>query len=80
MVKKLRVTINRDQCISDMVCVSLCPDVFEMNEEDGKAQSAEKFRIGGSVERGEVPRDLEECVRSAAEACPVQIIEVEEIE
>lgn len=73
----LKVTIDRDQCIADMVCVSLCPDVFEINEEDGKSQIVAKFRTGDNPGEGVVPDDLEDCVKSAAEACPVSIIHVE---
>ena len=40
---KYRVKIEpRENCISDMVCVSICPDVFEMNPEDNKTQIVEK--------------------------------------
>lgn len=77
---KLKVTIDRDQCISDMACVSLCPEVFEMSEEDGKSAIVPKFRVGGNPGQGEVPAELEDCVKSAAEACPVSIIHVEKVE
>ncbi|AKG38127.1 MAG: ferredoxin [Infirmifilum sp.] len=77
---KLKVIIDRDQCISDMACVSLCPEVFEMSEEDGKSQIVAKYRVGGNPGEGEVPVELEECVKSAAEACPVSIIHVQKIE
>lgn len=77
---KFKVTIDRDQCISDMACVSLCPEVFEMSEEDGKSAIVAKYRVGGKVEAGEVPGELEDCVKSAAEACPVSIIHVTRID
>ncbi|MFZ8855199.1 MAG: ferredoxin [Thermofilaceae archaeon] len=77
---KFKVTIDKDQCISDMACVSLCPEVFEMNEEDGKSQIVAKYRTGGSPGEGVVPGELEDCVKSAAEACPVSIIHVEKVE
>jgi len=80
LAKKYKVTIDpRDECISDMACVSLCPDVYEMSDEDGKAQIVEKYRTG-SVGEGVIPEELGECAKSGAEACPVQIIHVEEIE
>ncbi len=63
-----------------MACVSLCPEVFEMNEEDGKSQIVEKYRVGGDISTGSVPSDLEDCVKSAAEACSVTVISVEEVE
>ena len=80
-VAKIRVWIDRDQCIADMICVSLCPDVFEMSEEDGKSQIVAKWRTApDKVEEGIVPEDLKECVQQAAEACPVSIIHFEEIQ
>lgn len=79
MAKKFRVTIDRDQCTSCMACVALCPDVFEMSEEDGKCQIVEKYRVGGDPATGEVPEELGDCVKGAADACPVQIIEVKEV-
>jgi ferredoxin len=77
---KLRVWIDRDQCIADMICVSLCPDVFEMSEEDGKSQIVAKWRVDpNNVSEGHVDDSLKDCVSSAAEACPVSIIHFEEI-
>lgn len=77
---KYRVSIDpRDNCISDMVCVSICPDVFEMNPDDNKTQIVETYREGGNIAVGIVPEDLKSCVQDAASACPVQIIHVEEI-
>jgi len=81
MPKKYKVSIDRDQCIADMACTALCPDVFEMNEEDGKAQIVEKYRKSKeSINEGIVPENLKSCVEEAANACPVQIIHVEEVE
>jgi len=76
---KIRVWIDREQCIADMVCVSLCPDVFEMSEEDGKAQIAAKWRTdSNNPAEGLVPAELKDCVSAAVEACPVGIIHLEE--
>lgn len=79
---KYRVRIDpRDNCISDMVCVSLCPDVFEMSPEDNKAQIVEQWRTEASnIAEGIVSEDLKDCVEQAAAACPVQIIHVEPAE
>jgi len=77
---KYRVKIDpRDNCISDMVCVSICPDVFEMNPDDNKSQIVKTYREGDNIAVGVVPADLKDCVNDAAAACPVQIIKVEEI-
>jgi len=32
-----KVRVDQDVCIGDGICASLCPDVFEMNDE-GKSQ------------------------------------------
>jgi len=55
-----------------MVCVSLCPDVFEMNELDGKAEIVPKWRTDpdnkqqGSRSEGDPPDDYEDCIEAAA--------------
>ncbi len=78
---KIKVWIDRDECISDMVCVSLCGEVFEISEEDGKSQIVEKYRVDpNNVAEGLVPEDLEDCVASAAESCPTSIIHYEKVE
>ncbi|NJE85178.1 ferredoxin [Thermococcus sp. CX2] len=59
-----KVTVDQDLCTGCGVCASLCPDVFEMNDE-GKAQAI--------AEVTEV-----ECAPEAAEACPVGAITIEE--
>ncbi|MGC9012612.1 ferredoxin [Thermogladius sp.] len=79
---KYKVEINpRENCISDMVCVSICPDVFEMSTEDNKSQIVEKYRADkANIAVGIVPEDLKSCVEDAAAACPVQIIHVTKVE
>ncbi|MGB9784726.1 MAG: ferredoxin [Fervidicoccaceae archaeon] len=77
---KIKVTIDRDGCIGDMVCVNLCPDVFEMNQDDGKSQIVAKWRTNASdLSTGLVDESLEECVKSAAESCPVSVIHFEKV-
>ncbi|RLG82497.1 MAG: ferredoxin [Thermoprotei archaeon] len=78
---KYRVVIDpRENCISDMVCVSICPDVFEMNPDDNKSQIVEKYRTApDKINEGIVPEDLKDCVEQAAAACPVQIIHLEPV-
>ncbi len=77
MPYKVRID-PRDTCISDMVCVSICGEVFEMNDEDGKSQIKPEFRTDpNNLAEGIIPDDLYECAKEAEESCPVNIIHVE---
>lgn len=68
----------RDSCISDMVCVSICGEVFEMSDEDGKSIIKADYRTDKSnIAEGVIPDDLESCAKEAADSCPVNIIHVE---
>ena len=72
------VTIDpRDNCISCCNCHTNCPEVFELNENDGFSQIKEDYRISGKNEKGSISASLEECVRLAEDLCPVSIIHVE---
>lgn len=59
---KVRIT---EDCIACELCVETCPEVFEMGEEIAQ------------VKVDVVPPELEDKVREAAEACPVEAIVVE---
>jgi len=73
-----KVKINSDACISCGVCASMCSDVFVMDPESGKSSIVEQFRVGGNKFEGEIPADLVDCAKTAAENCPVSAITVEE--
>ena len=70
-----KVKINHDACIACGVCASMCPDVFAIGE-DGKSTIVEQYR-GASPSEGEIPEDLVDCAKNAADNCPVQAITVE---
>ena len=73
----MRVRIDQEECIACGACSVDCPEVFEENE-DGMSQIVESYRVDGDPVVGEVPDELGECTRTAAEGCPVEIIHVEE--
>ncbi len=56
----------------------MCPEFFEENPDDSLSQVREEYRVGGNPAEGIVPPDMEDCVREAADACPVEVILVEE--
>ncbi len=60
----MKVKINEETCVGCGVCVSTCPEVFEMGP-DGKAKV-------------KVEETSAECVKQAAESCPTQSIIIEE--
>ena len=62
----MRVTIDEETCVSCEVCVETCPEVFEINDD--------KVR----VKVDEVPEDVMESCKEAAENCPVEAIQMEE--
>jgi len=62
----MKVKVDRDACAGCELCVDTCPDIFEMDDDLAKAK----------VE--EVPEDQEDCVKEAAEGCPVEAIIIEE--
>jgi len=62
----MKVKINRDLCIGCGVCESVCPKVFEMDENNIAV-----------VKINPVPEELESCVENAAESCAVDAIETD---
>ena len=63
----MKAKVDREICSGDGICAELCPEVFEMDDEDL-----------AKVIVDEVPPDAEETCRDAAESCPESCIEIEE--
>lgn len=74
---KIRIRIDRDECILCATCWETCPEVFEESPDDGTSQIVVKYRRDDDPAQGEVPEELEDCVREASDLCPVYIIHVE---
>jgi ferredoxin len=60
------VYIDEEECIGCGSCVEICPEVFQMQEGDEKAQV---------IKSGEGPEDL---IQEAIDTCPVSCIHWEE--
>lgn len=73
----MKVTIERKECTACGSCWDTCPKLFEENPDDSFSQIVEKFRINGNIAEGAPDKELEECALDAADACPVEIIEIE---
>ncbi|WP_327116715.1 ferredoxin [Nocardia sp. NBC_01730] len=61
----MKATVDSDSCRGHGVCLTLCPEVFELTD-DGYAE----------VIVSDVPAELEDAVRSAADGCPERAITI----
>ncbi len=61
----MEVAVDDDRCQGHARCWSICPEVFDLDDE-GHA----------IVTKPQVPTELEEKVRNAAQNCPEQAITV----
>jgi ferredoxin len=57
----MAIVINEEECIGCGTCAELCPEVFEMNEEEEKAKV-------------KAPDSGADCVNEAIDSCPVEAI------
>jgi ferredoxin len=62
----MKVRVDKDLCDGYQNCIAICPEVFEM--EDDVAV----------VKLEDVPQELQDKCRDAADACPVDAIIIEE--
>lgn len=62
----MKAIVDKDTCIACGVCPSVCPDIFEM-QDDGKA---------GTI-TDEVAAEFAEQAKEAEESCPVNAISIE---
>ena len=62
----MKVSIDAELCTACELCVDTCPEIFEMGDDTA------------TVKVDTVPEDQEDCVREAAENCPVEAIQIEE--
>ncbi|MDD4137865.1 MAG: ferredoxin [Methanoregula sp.] len=73
----MKVSIDRETCVSCGSCWDTCPGFFEQNPDDTFSQVIEKFRLDGKIGEGQPSTELEPCAQDAADLCPVQIISID---
>ena len=61
----MKAMIN-DNCTGCGTCEDICPEVFEVTDDSAR------------VKEEEIPENLQESCRQAAEECPVEAIDIEE--
>jgi len=62
----MKTSVNAETCIGCGLCVSICPEVFELGAD-----------MIAKVILDEIPDNLAASVQEAASACPVEAITVE---
>lgn len=60
----MRVTVDEETCIGCGLCAETCPNIFELKDDKAIAK----------VE--DIPEDLVESCKEAAEECPVEAIQI----
>ena len=63
----MRATVDKDLCIGCGLCPDVCPEVFQMDDDDKASAKVET-----------VPPEAEDACRDAAAQCPVEAIKIEE--
>lgn len=59
----MKVTVDEDRCAGHGMCLTLCPEVFELNDDGWSVASPD-----------EVPAELESAAREAIANCPERAI------
>ncbi len=69
-----KVEIDEDLCIACGICYGSHPDIFA-DDGEGNAILVDKFQTDGQ-QTGEVPTELGDSAREAAELCPTEAITI----
>ncbi|MBP1924316.1 ferredoxin [Sedimentibacter acidaminivorans] len=63
----MKASVDRQACIGCELCANICPEVFEMDEDQISTVIADP-----------VPLEVEENAREADDSCPTNAINIEE--
>jgi len=72
-MSKIKVKVNKEECIKCGACYSSLPEVFQASA-DGSSEVKEEFRDKEVTDQSMIDK-----IKSAQSACPTQAIKIEEI-
>jgi len=61
----MKAHVDEEACVGDGTCVEICPEVFEMRGDLAVTKM------------DEIPEELEEKCKEAADSCPTEAIRIE---
>ncbi|CDM68342.1 Hypothetical protein CM240_1178 [Clostridium bornimense] len=64
----MKAIVNKDTCIGCGLCASMCPEVYNLDDEEGKAEAIEE----------EIDEALIDEAMEARDSCPVEAIDIKE--
>lgn len=62
----MKAYVDKETCIGCEVCVTICPDVFSMDEDD----------LAVAID-GDIPEDIMDACEEAKDSCPTDSISIE---
>ncbi len=77
-VKKFKISHQRNKCIGCGSCAMYAPNTWTLNDEDGKADLKNAKQKGDEFMVAEVDIEFLEDNKNAANACPVNIIKIDD--